>query len=81
MADPTIIAGLIAAVPATLVGAAAWRATNKTNNNLEVANGTTVGGYTEQSFELLKSVSHRQDEMSRQIEEHITNERIHAQEA
>lgn len=79
--DPVIIAGLIAAIPATLVGWAALRATNKTNDNLRVTNGTTVGDYSEQTFELVKSISHRQDEISKKVEDHHQNKQIHVKEA
>ena len=65
-----IIAALVAAVPATWMAAGAWRATIRNETKLATANGTTNGQYTEQTFELVKL-------LSRQVEDHIVNERIH----
>ena len=75
--EMTIIAAIIVAIPATFAASAAWYATLKNKKMLVTNNGTTTAQYTEQTFELLKSVSHRQDEMSRQVENHIVNERVH----
>ena len=62
-----VIAALIASVPATLAAAGAWRSTHKMN---KTANGTTSGEYVEQNHMLLKI-------LSRQMEDHVTNERLH----
>jgi len=63
-----VLAALVAAVPATLAAAGAWRSTIKMN---KTANGTTSGEYVEQTHLLVKL-------LSRQMEDHIVNERIHS---
>ena len=62
-----VLAALIASVPATLTAAGAWRSTIKMN---KTTNGSTSGEYVEQSHMLLKI-------LSRQMEDHVTNERLH----
>ena len=62
-----IIAALVAAVPATWMAAGAWRSTIKMN---KTSNGSTSGEYVEQTHLLVKL-------LSRQMEDHIVNERIH----
>ena len=62
-----VLAAAIAAVPATLAAAGAWRSTHKMN---KTTNGHTSGEYVEQTNMLVKI-------MSRQLEDHMTNERIH----
>ena len=65
-----IIAALVAAVPATWMAAGAWRATIRNEQKLTTENGTTTAQYTEQTHELVRI-------LSRQMEDHVTNQRIH----
>ena len=69
-----IIAALIAFIPATIAATGAWRSTVKMN---KTANGTTSGEYVEQTHALLLNVAQSQRDMSKQLENHIVNERIH----
>ncbi len=69
-----VLAALIAAIPATWMAAGAWRATVKMN---KTGNGTTSGEYVEQSHELLMQVAQGQRDMSKQLENHITDKRLH----
>ena len=62
-----VIAALIASVPATIAATGAWRSTVKMN---KTANGTTSGEYVEQTNMLVKV-------LSRQMEDHMVNDRIH----
>ncbi len=69
-----VLAALVAAVPATWMAAGAWRSTVKMN---KTHNGTTSGEYVEQSHELLLNVAQSQRDMSKQLENHITDKRLH----
>ena len=60
-----VLAALITAVGT--VAAGAWRSTVKMNRT---SNGSTSGEYVEQNHILLKI-------LTRQIEDHVTNERLH----
>ena len=62
-----VLAALIASVPATIAATGAWRSTVKMNRT---SNGSTSGEYVEQTNMLMKI-------LSRQMEDHITNERVH----
>ncbi len=74
-----IIVAIVGAIPATIAAIGAWRATIRNTRELKTENGTTTGQYTEQTYELLMHVSEGQRDISKQLENHITNERLHAQ--
>ena len=67
----------IAAVPATVTAAAAWRKSASTNRKLKTSNGDTIGQITEMNYELSKSTSHRMDELSKSLEVHIHDQTKH----
>jgi hypothetical protein len=69
-----VLAALIAAIPATLAAAGAWRSTVKMN---KTTNGTTSGEYVEQSHALLMNVAQAQRDMGKQLENHIVDKRLH----
>ncbi len=73
-------AALVAAVPASWMAAGAWRATIRNEKRLTTDNGTTTAQYTEQTYNLLNTVAARQNEISKQLENHIVDNRIHTRE-
>jgi len=77
MQEPEITIALIAAIPATVAATAAWWNASKTNKKVKTSNGHTMGQIIESSYELTKSVAHRQDEMSKSLENHIQDTTIH----
>jgi len=72
-----IAVSIIASVPATLAAGAAWWAATKTNKKVATSNGHTMGQIVEANHELTKSVSRRQDELSKSLEVHIQDTTIH----
>lgn len=76
-----ILIALIAAIPPTLMGAAAWRKAGKADKKVSTSNGHTAGQMIESNYELTKSVSHRQDEMSKALETHVLDQESHCREA
>jgi len=68
---------IITAIPATIAATAAWWTAVKTNRTISTGNGHSMGQLVESSHELVKSIAHRQDEMSRQLENHIQDTWIH----
>ena len=72
-----IVIAVVTVVPATIAAIAAWKATVRNEKQLTTSNGTTTAAYTQQTYDLLQSVAHRQNEIADRVGAHINDEVIH----